>query len=76
MPCDAALVTGECVVNESSLTGEFQWPCVAVEAVFLFVAVMTLASALASSMPLGCIAHAFGASVSPAGVGLGVLPTR
>jgi P-type E1-E2 ATPase len=24
MPCDAALVTGECVVNESSLTGEPQ----------------------------------------------------
>lgn len=24
MPCDAALVAGECVVNESSLTGE---PC-------------------------------------------------
>lgn len=22
MPCDAALVAGECVVNESSLTGE------------------------------------------------------
>lgn len=23
MPCDAALVAGECMVNESSLTGQF-----------------------------------------------------
>lgn len=26
MPCDAALVAGECVVNESSLTGESSFP--------------------------------------------------
>lgn len=65
MPCDAALVAGECVVNESSLTGEpsFSRPRAlpshpalhvspALDKYFFFFQVTVLASALANHMPL------------------------
>lgn len=68
MPCDAALVAGECVVNESSLTGKpgsARGPepapchltlCLLLEAsAEIFFQVIVVAPALASHMPLNTL---------------------
>lgn len=72
MPCDAALVAGECVVNESSLTGRPSpargpepFPCRLTLCLLLeafaefFFQVTVVAPALASHMPLNTLCLSF-----------------